>query len=157
MKLKSLVVTLLILAAATPATRAEITPEKRTEIQRMLQLTGMERLMEQMKSQMIAALRQGGGNVPPEFWERLAAKMDVKDLEEQFFPIYDKYYSLEDLRAVNTFYETPAGQRVLASMPEVMREAMQAGQEWGRKMSAQAAADLAAERQSSTAAPAAAH
>jgi hypothetical protein len=31
-----------------------------------------------------------------------------------------KYYTLEDLRAVNAFYSSPAGQKIRATVPKVM-------------------------------------
>jgi hypothetical protein len=135
------------LFCAAPA-RAEIAPEKRAEIEKMLRLSGMERLMDQMKNQMIENFRSSAPEVPAEFWEKLGKAMDVHAMVEELMPIYDKYYSLDDLKAVNAFYASPTGQKVLATMPQLMKEAMEVGQRWGESMGAKALAEIKAERES---------
>ncbi|MFN7138353.1 MAG: DUF2059 domain-containing protein [Limisphaerales bacterium] len=121
--------------------QAEIAKEKRAEIEKMLQLTGMEKLVNQMISQMIATLKMQQPEVSETFWEQFQKKMDARDLIEQIIPVYDKYYTIEDLKAVNAFYESPVGQKVLATLPQVMQESMLAGQKWGEKIGQQAAAE----------------
>jgi hypothetical protein len=48
---------------------------------------------------------------------------------------------LEDLKAVNAFYESPAGQRLLVVAPMAMQDAMKIGQEWGEKLGKEAATE----------------
>jgi len=50
------------------------------------------------------------------------------------------------LKAVNAFYETPVGQRVLATTPLVMHESMQIGQTWGRNVAEKLLAELKEEK-----------
>src|SRR5437763_453941 len=74
-----------------------ISREKETEIRRTLELTGMKKLTEQMKSQMLTGLRTQMKDVlPDEFWTKFEKKMDINELIEKIIPLYDKYYSLED-------------------------------------------------------------
>lgn len=113
----------------------------------MLRLTGMEKLITQMKSQMISALQKQTPGVSQDFWNRFEQKMDARELIEKIIPVYDKYYTLEDLKAVNAFYESPAGQKILATLPQVMQESMKIGQEWGEKIGKQAAAEAKGESQ----------
>ena len=61
-------------------------------------------------------------------------------------PIYDKYYTIDDLRAVNAFYSSPAGRKILSTLPQVMHESISAGQEWGRKIAQSASEELSAEK-----------
>ena len=123
---------------------AEIPPEKRKEIEKMLRLTGMEKLMDQMKAQMLSAYRAEFKEVPEAFWARFEQKMDMRELLEKIIPLYDKYYTLEDLKAVNTFYESKAGQKVLSILPQIMQESTAIGMDWGKKIGELAAkeADL---------------
>ena len=125
---------LAILFACVSISQAEVSAEKRKEIEKMLQLTGMEKLMGQMKSQMLAGFQSQMPDVPKEFWDKAGKKMDMRGLLEKIIPIYDKYYTLEDLKAVNAFYETPAGRKIIATLPQVMQESMKVGQEWGHKI-----------------------
>ena len=144
MKYYKILVTVIALAF-TWCARAEISPEKRAEINRLLELTGLEKLMEQMKGQMLTSMKASSPNVPAELWDRLSTKMNVREVLEKIMPIYDKYYTLEDLRAVNTFYSSAAGQKVLSTLPQVMQESMAVGQEWGQKAGQQLAAEITAE------------
>jgi uncharacterized protein len=135
----------MILVAFATVARAEISAEKRKEVDELLRLTGLEKLMTQMRDQMITSMTSGNTRIPPEVVKRLSAKMDIREVLEKIVPIYDKYYSLEDLRAVNAFYASPAGQKVLSSLPQVMQESMAVGQQWGEKAGRELAAELAAE------------
>jgi hypothetical protein len=145
MKVWNLFVVTAALVFASVA-RADIPAEKRQEIETMLRLTGMEKLVNQMKVQMIAGLRSNMDGMSDVFWEKFSAKMDAKTLIDKIIPLYDKYYTVEDLRAVNAFYSSPAGQKVLSTLPQLMQESMKVGQEWGREIGEQAAAEAAAER-----------
>ncbi len=116
---------------ATPA--APIDPAKEAEIRKLLALTGTVKMVDMMKKQMFAAFRQRAGMLPAEFWDRMDKDMDSQQLVEKLMPIYDKYYSLDDLKAVNAFYQTPAGQHLLQSQPLILKDSMAIGQEWGRQ------------------------
>jgi hypothetical protein len=48
-------------------------------------------------------------------------------------PIYQKHLTKADLTAITAFYSSPAGQKILAEMPAIMSESMQAGGEIGRR------------------------
>ena len=55
--MKKLLLSLIVIFSCFWAAHAEIAKEKRQEIEKMLRLTGMEKLMEQMKTQMISGLK----------------------------------------------------------------------------------------------------
>jgi len=129
-----------------------IDPAKAAEIRKMLELTGTMKLMNQVLDQMITAFRAKNSSVSGEFWDRFEKEINTEDLIDKMIPLYDKYYSLEDLKAVNTFYQTPAGQRVLAATPQIMHESMQIGQEWGRGVGMKIAMELEKEKQKEAAA-----
>src|SRR5688500_14640482 len=114
-----LFLTVSIVWAAAAEPKPAISKEKAAEIQKTLRLVGMEKLMAQMKQQMFATFRQSLANVPEEYWKRLEAKFDTSELAELIIPLYDKYYTIEDLKALNAFYESPVGQKVLANLPQI--------------------------------------
>jgi uncharacterized protein len=133
---------LVTMLSAGLETRAEISVEKRKEVERMLRLTGMEKLTEQIKTQMISGLKAQMKQVPETFWTKFQQKLDTRELLEKIIPLYDKYYTIEDLKAVNAFYESPTGQKVLSTLPQIMQESMKIGQEWGEKVGRQAAEEV---------------
>jgi hypothetical protein len=141
MKNKIFSVVIAFLAFAVVA-QAAISSEKKQEIEKMLKLTGTEKMMGQVPGQMIDAFKTALPDAPATFWQQFAAKANIRELIDEIIPIYDKYYTLEDLRAVNAFYSTPAGQKIIATLPQVMQESMQIGQRWGEKLGAQAVREL---------------
>jgi hypothetical protein len=52
-------------------------------------------------------------------------------------PIYNKYFSIEEVEALTRFYQTPLGQKALSVLPQSMIEmqtaSMKLGEELGRK------------------------
>lgn len=73
------------------------------------------------------------GTVPPEFdtffkksMNDLIKGMPVDQITEAMIPAYQNHFTKGDITAMNTFYSSPVGQKVLAELPEVMREGSQA-------------------------------
>ena len=144
---KLFIIALMVLGSFVSLARADITPEKRVEIEKLFRLTGSEKLMTQMMGQMVAAMTKGRPDVGDDFWNRFTQKMDMHELIEKIIPVYDKYYTLDDLKAINAFYESPAGHKILSSLPQVMKESMQIGQAWSEKIGRQAATEIQREKQ----------
>jgi uncharacterized protein len=138
---KLLVFTVIMMVAFVSIAQAEIPAAKRREIEKILRLTGVEKLMVQMKTQMISGMKTQMTQIPEEFWTSFESKMDMRALLEKIIPLYDKYYTIEDLKAVNAFYESTVGQKVLSTLPKIMQESMAIGQEWGENIAEQAAAE----------------
>lgn len=133
----------------------DIDPAKKAEIVKLLQLTGTVKLTQQMMDQMLSNFKTHNSRVSQEFWDRFEKEMDIQALVDKIVPLYAKYYSLEDLKAVNAFYQTPAGQRMLAATPLIMHESMQIGQDWGRQVVTRLIAELKDEKAKAAAADAA--
>lgn len=138
--------------AAAPA----VDPAKEVEIRKLLELTGTTKMTQQVMNQMISSFRTRNNTVSSEFWDRFEKEMNIQELVDKIVPVYAKYYTIDDLRAINAFYQTPAGQRVLAATPQIMQASMQIGQTWGRQVAERLIAELKEEREKAAAsAPAA--
>lgn len=74
-------------------------------------------------------------DVPTEFWLDFRNEVKADDLLDMMVPIYDKYYTHDDIRELIKFYESPVGKKMVETMPLLLQESMQAGQEWGRALS----------------------
>jgi len=144
MKTKTLCFCLLFAVTVT-AVHATISGEKRKEIDRMLNLVGMQALADQMMQQMVASFRSTLKDVPADYWDNFPKKFNASEFLERIVPLYDKYYSLEDLRAVNEFYSSKAGQRILKTLPQIMQESMAIGETWGRELGERVVEDARAE------------
>jgi hypothetical protein len=140
MKNLSALVLVLLFASFSPLLAADTAPpaiakEKIAEIEKTLRLVGVEKLMFQMKTQLFTMFREQIKEAPEEYWRRAEDKFDTKELLQLLIPLYDKYYTLEDLKTINAFYETPTGQKMLSSLPQIMAESMKIGQAYGEQMS----------------------
>ena len=73
------------------------------------------------------------GSVPPEFdahfkktMDELIKGMPVDEITEAMIPAYQKHFTKSEIEAMNTFYSSPIGQKVLQELPAVMQEGAQA-------------------------------
>lgn len=105
---------------------------KTNDIKRLLEITGSGKLGVQVGQTMISSFKQSYPNVPEEFWNNFLKELNSDVLINMIIPIYDKYYSESEIRELTEFYQSALGKKVIATMPQIMQESMQAGQSWGR-------------------------
>ena len=53
---------------------------------------------------------------------------------EVIYPIYHKYLTIEDIKALIAFYKTPVGKKTITVLPQLTQESMHAGQVWGQSL-----------------------
>ena len=121
--------------------------EMEADIRQLMNVTGGGNMAAQVVSQLIGSLKPSMPNVPEAFWQKFMAKVDADELIEMIVPIYAKHFSHEEIKGLLAFYETPLGQKVIATLPGVIQESMMAGQQWGQKIAQQAMAELEAEKE----------
>lgn len=112
----------------------KITPEKEQKIIELLELTGSGNLGEQYAKQLLATFKKTYDQVDEEIWNSIEKEIHGEDLIKLVVPIYNKYYTMEDLDQIIAFYQSPVGVKMVASMPQIMSESMAAGQEWGKEI-----------------------
>ena len=73
------------------------------------------------------------GSLPPNFESRMSKMMDelvkgmpADEITNAMIPSYQKHFTKGDIEAMNAFYSSPVGQKVLQELPAVMQEGMQA-------------------------------
>ena len=89
----------------------------------------------QMIDQMLPMMKQIVPDAPEQFWQDFRAEVNADEMIEMVIPIYQKYLTEEDIQAINAFYNTPEGQKLIRVQPYIMQESMQAGQQWGEELS----------------------
>lgn len=87
-----------------------------------------------MYTQIVAQFKSMKPGVTEEQWA--AVKKDVFDVEvaelnKQLIPVYKKYFTQDEVKAVIAFYETPAGKKLAEKTPLIAVESMQSSQVWG--------------------------
>lgn len=124
-------------APASPSTSDKDQLVKRAEIRRLIELTGAAKVSVDVMRQMIAPIRASFPNVPEEFWDDFLKQVNAEDLIDLVVPVYDKYYSLQDIHDLIAFYQSPVGQKTVKVLPQLSAETISAGQEWGRGLADQ--------------------
>jgi hypothetical protein len=136
------VLAILCLAAAAHAqTPAPTSPEAASldrDIHRLLELSGSAKLAQQMIAAMIPAFKQMAPDASAGFWDEFAKEVDPQELVEMIVPIYKQHLSHDDVRGAIAFYESPAGQHLVANQPAILQDSMAAGQQWGQKLAQRA-------------------
>lgn len=105
---------------------------KRAEIRQLIELTGAANVSADALRQIISPLRAGFPQVPDEFWDTFIKEVRSDELIDLVVPIYDRYYTREEIHDLTNFYQSPVGQKTIKVLPKLSAEAIDAGQEWGR-------------------------
>jgi hypothetical protein len=100
----------------------------------LLALMDYKKIEESNWSQMIAMNKQAAPFIPSDVWTDVQTNINGIDYPTLMQPIYAKYLSQEDAAKALEFYRTPAGKRVLQSMPPLLGESVQAAQQKGRQV-----------------------
>ncbi|HEU5234100.1 MAG TPA: DUF2059 domain-containing protein [Terriglobales bacterium] len=116
---------------AVPQTDAE-RAAKRADIRKLIELTGAANISADALQKMIEPLKASYPQVPEEFWDTFVHEVHSDELVDLVIPIYDKYYTHEEIQELTHFYQTPVGQKTIKVLPKLSAEAIDAGQEWGR-------------------------
>ena len=113
----------LVLALTTvPVLAQQAAPsvEKKELILKFIDIFGTKRTMEQNLEAMFEDM---GPNDPQT--KKFKENVKVQEIIDQLIPLYDKYFSEEDLNAFITFYSSAAGQKLLTTIPLLMRDSVE--------------------------------
>lgn len=119
-------------------------PAFEADVVTLMELTGSAKLGEQLATlaarQVIARIKQILPNAPPRandiikevVQSKFAAALSAPDggVRARTIPIYEKYFTHDDIRALLAFYATDVGRKTLAVMPTIAQETAKAGLEW---------------------------
>jgi hypothetical protein len=110
-------------------------------------------MAQQMMDQMIPEMQKALPDIPAEFWQGIRKKIKTDGFTERLLPIYDKYYSKEDVKGLVAFYQTSLGQKVVSTTPGISSESQAVGSAWGKEIAQQVIDDLQAREAAKPAAP----
>jgi len=157
-----------------PASAAQVDPEKAKAIRHLLEVMGVTKqagdmlraMMPQMQKAMNESMKASMANAAPNgqesadaqrratdylqkfnqlMQEKMIQKFDALDLAAIYVPVYDKYFSIDDIRAMTGFYESPAGKKMVSSMAPMTADAMGAMMPAIMKMTADIQKEIYAE------------
>lgn len=105
---------------------------KRADIRKLIDLTGAANVSADTLRRIIEPLRSGFPQVPDEFWNTFIKEVHSDELIDLVVPIYDKYYTRDEIQDLTRFYQSPVGQKTIKVLPMLSAEAIDAGQAWGK-------------------------
>ncbi len=127
-----------------PAVTARIDPTKAALIRQVIDATGATRNAQENVDQMIDMLRKASPDTPELLWVRLREKVDPREIFDIVVAVYDRHYSLEEIRGLLAFYESPAGKVFLREMPKANQEVEQEIEAWSGRVATELIQELAA-------------
>ena len=138
----------------TPKTSG-IDAAKEADIRRLMSLVKVDSLITGMMDEMTTSIRPVLSNsLPPGdyrdklidlFFAKFKAKAEPKQIVDMAVPIYNKYFSDDEIKALIKFYETPVGQKAISAMPQLTSEMQQQGRAWGEKLGRDSMREVLAE------------
>ena len=130
--------------AAAPAAADELSPQKRADIERLLEMTGATRIGRQMAAlsaaHMAQSLRQSHPEIPQKALdvlpEEVGAVFDahIGTFLAAIVPVYHRYFTAEEVKGMIGFYSTDLGRKAISAMPGLMSESMVIGRQWGQSL-----------------------
>jgi len=128
-------------AKAGIASQSKIDPAKEADIRKLLELVGTKAIISQTMDSMSKSIKPLLTNsLPPGeyreklvdlFFAKFTAKADVERLLDLAVPVYDRNFSQQEIRGLIEFYQTPLGQKAIATLPKVTAELQEQGRKWG--------------------------
>ncbi|MFM9012113.1 MAG: pyridoxine 5'-phosphate oxidase C-terminal domain-containing protein [Gemmatimonadota bacterium] len=107
---------------------------KRREIERLLELSGTR---DAVRNQ-IDVMTKGFANMnlPPEMAAAMKEEFTngLGEMIDMTIDVYDRNFSMEEVKAFVAFYESPTCQKISKIMPTVLKESTEAGMKWGLQM-----------------------
>jgi uncharacterized protein len=134
---------------------AAIDPTKDAAIRRLFSVQGTKDSMSQVMTSMTSNMKPIlESSLPPGeyraqlielFLQRFQSKMSVDRMLELAIPVYDKYFSLEEIEGLTKFYETPLGKKAVSVLPQVILETQSAGSKLGEEVGRESMMEVLAE------------
>jgi hypothetical protein len=120
----------------------KVDPAKDAAIRHLMDLTETSKMGDEINTYITKQVHDGLSQaLPPErlakfmtdFSTKLDAAAPASAVTDAVVPIYAKAFSMEDLQGLIQFYESPLGQRVVKSLPQVAQTSQRLGVQMEQK------------------------
>jgi hypothetical protein len=123
---------------------AQVSPEYRAAVRRMMEVTGSAQLGSQFGAAVVESMsktmRSARPDLPPRAFEVLqevsieVIDESIPDLFDDTAAIYANHFTLSEIEQMNAFYETPVGRKAISVMPALLGEAIEMGKAWAAEL-----------------------
>lgn len=110
--------------------------EKEADVRHLLELVYPRDRVNQMLNDVIGAMKTAMPQVPEKVWQEVVGelRLDAESVLRLYLPIYDSYYTSEEIKQLITFYESPLGRKALRNAPLIETEGLHQGEAIGREL-----------------------
>jgi outer membrane lipoprotein-sorting protein len=110
--------------------------EKEADVRHLLELILPRDRINQMLNDVIGAMKTAMPQVPEKVWQEVVGELhlDADSVSRLYLPIYDSYYTDDEIKQLITFYESPLGRKALRDAPLIEAEAARQGETIGREL-----------------------
>ncbi len=136
-----------LVSMSIPAHAQEtISAEKRALLKEMLDATSaaatFESFLKPMAVQLRKVIKEANPNLTEEQMSFIESdvvsvyreSLKTESFNESLYKIYAKHFSVDELREINAFYKSPAGQKSNKVMPLIAEDSMTFGQKWSQSL-----------------------
>ena len=101
----------------------------KTDVLKLISISGADAQIKIVKPQIL-------NMIPENKKEKFSKEFDasIPSLLDKMTTIYMEIYTVEDIKAMIVFYESPVGEKMSKKAAELGQKTMQAGQEWGQEL-----------------------
>jgi len=107
---------------------------KNEDILKLLRVSGTDKQTQMVIDELIALFEQTIPDIPAVVWVKFKDKIKIDDLLEMCIPIYDKYYTHNEIKELIKFYESPIGTKMVDAEYKMTNEISALGEKWGEKI-----------------------
>jgi len=101
----------------------DLIKNKKDLIRELMRVNSTRKNMEKQAEQVIK-------NVPKDKRAIIKSLLNIDNLIDELVPVYERYYSTEEIRQLIKFYASPLGKKVLETTPEMMKEILETSIEY---------------------------
>lgn len=115
----------------------DVSDEYKSQLYEMLTVSGSLEGAHQMVSQVLALVKQQQPGMPEEELRQVEEVLNGKLVDRMvdlYAPIYAKYLTLDDLKQIVAFYQTPVGKKWGEATPKITLEGTKMGQQLGMEL-----------------------
>ncbi|TZF94378.1 DUF2059 domain-containing protein [Chryseobacterium panacisoli] len=73
-------------------------------------------------------------DLPDSFWDEFKKDMSSEKIFALYIPVYKKYFTDSEVDELIKFYKTPAGQKMIENMPNLMNDSMKIGSDYAQAL-----------------------
>lgn len=130
--MRRIFICLVLFLAVSIVSQAQENKEYEAAMVKMLEVSKTMDAMKQLAPQITAMMKQQAtAEVPTDFWNLIEKQMVsmYEQIIKAMLPIYQKYLTLDDIKEIIRFYESPVGKKLADSNTKIAMEAMPVAQQ----------------------------